>query len=107
MSHQVQLAFQQAVFNVLIGLTLAGGTTAALYIGVHHVLAGTLTVGSLLMVMTYVAQVYQPLQMLSTKVTELQAWFASLERVFMLLDQPPEIAEREGALLLWYQWLRT
>src|SRR5207245_1382091 len=100
MSHQVQLAFQQAVFNVLIGLTIAGGTTAALYIGVHHVLAGTLTVGSLLMVMTYVAQVYQPLQMLSTKVTELQAWFASLERVFMLLDQPPEIAERDGALRL-------
>ncbi len=84
MSHQVQLAFQQAVFSVLIGLTIAGGTAAALYIGVHHVLAGTLTVGSLLMVMAYVAQVYQPLQTLSTKVTELQAWFASLERVFML-----------------------
>ncbi len=100
MSHQVQLAFQQAVFSVLIGLTIAGGTAVALYIGVHHVLAGTLTVGSLLMVMAYVAQVYQPLQTLSTKVTELQAWFASLERVFMLLDQQPEIAEREGALPL-------
>lgn len=100
MSHQVQLATQQAVFSVLIGLTMAGGTAAALYIGVHHVLAGTLTVGSLLVVMAYVAQVYQPLQTLSTKVTELQAWFASLERVFMLLDQQPEIAEREGALQL-------
>ncbi len=100
MSHQVGLALQQAVFNVLIGLTIAGGTAAALYIGVHHVRAGKLTVGSLLMIMAYIAQVYQPLQTLSTKATELQAWFASLERAFVLLDQQPEISEREEALQL-------
>jgi ATP-binding cassette, subfamily B, bacterial len=100
MSHQVQLSLQQAVFNVLIGLTIAGGTAAALYIGINHVRAGRLTVGSLLMVMAYIGQVYQPLQTLSTKATELQAWFASLERAFMLLDQQPEIAERNDALRL-------
>ena len=97
MSHQVQLSLQQAVFNVLIGLTIAAGTAAALYIGINHVRAGRLTVGSLLMVMAYIGQVYQPLQTLSTKATELQAWFASLERAFMLLDQQPEIAERSDA----------
>src|SRR5207237_9174326 len=61
MSHQVQLALQQAIFNVLIGLTIAGGTDAEIHIGVQHVRAGTLTIGSLLMIMAYVAQVYQPL----------------------------------------------
>lgn len=100
MSHQVQLSLQQAAFNVLIGLTIAGGTAAALYIGVRHVRAGALTVGSLLMIMAYVAQVYQPLQTLSTKATDLQAWLASLDRAFMLLDQEPEISEEEGALTL-------
>jgi ATP-binding cassette subfamily B protein len=100
MSHQVRLALQQAVFNVLIGLTIAGGTAAALYIGVHHVREGRLTVGSLLMIMAYIGQVYQPLQTLSTKATELQAWFASLERAFALLDQEPEISERPEALAL-------
>lgn len=100
MSHQVQLALHQAVFNVLIGLTIAGGTAAALYIGVHHVRAGTLTIGSLLMIMAYVAQVYQPLQLLTTKATELQAGLASLERAFMLLDEEPEISEQKGALAL-------
>ncbi|HJT70719.1 MAG TPA: ABC transporter ATP-binding protein [Terriglobales bacterium] len=98
MSQQVQLSLQQALFNVLIGLTIAGGTAAALYIGVHHVRAGALTVGSLLMIMAYVAQVYQPLQLLTTKTTELQTWFASLERAFMLLDQEPEISEEKSAL---------
>jgi ATP-binding cassette, subfamily B, bacterial len=100
MSHQVRLAIQQAIFNVLIGLTIAGGTATALIIGVRHVRIGTLSVGSLLMIMAYVAQVYQPLQTLSTKVTDLQVWFASLERTFMLLDQEPEIAESPHALQL-------
>lgn len=98
MSHQVQLALQQAVFNVTTGLTIAAGTAATLYIGVHHVRAGALTVGSLLMVMAYVAQVYQPLQILTTKATELQTWLASLDRAFMLLDQEPEISESKDAL---------
>jgi ATP-binding cassette subfamily B protein len=100
MSGQVQLSMMQAVFNVLIGLTIAGGTAAALYIGVRHVRAGFLSVGSLLMVMAYIAQMYGPLQLLSTKATDLQAWLTSLERAFLLFDQTPEIAESPRALPL-------
>ena len=97
MSQQVRLSIQQSVFNVLIGLTIAVGTAAALYVGVRHVRAGALTVGSLLMIMAYIAQVYQPLQTLTGKVTDLQVWLASLDRTFALLDQQPEIAEWESA----------
>jgi ATP-binding cassette subfamily B protein len=97
MSQQVRLSLQQALFNVLIGLTIAVGTAGALYIGVRHVRAGTLTVGSLLMIMAYIAQVYLPLQTLTSKVTDLQVWLTSLERAFVLLDQQPEISERPGA----------
>jgi ATP-binding cassette subfamily B protein len=98
MSQQVKLSLHQAVFNVLIGLTIAIGTAGALYIGVRHVRAGTLTIGTLLMIMAYIAQIYQPLQTLTGKATDLQAWLASLERAFLLLDQEPEIAEAPGAL---------
>lgn len=100
MSLQVKLAIRQAVFNLLIGLTIAGGTAVVLYIGVQHVRAGLLTVGSLLVVMAYVAQMYQPLQLLSTKTMDLQAWIASLDRVFALFDQTAEIAESPQALAL-------
>lgn len=100
MSQQVRLSIQQALFNVTIGLTIAIGTAGALYIGVRHVRAGTLTIGSLLMIMAYIAQVYQPLQVFTGKATDLQVWLASLERAFMLLDQSPEIAERPGARTL-------
>jgi len=97
MSQQVRLSIQQAVFNVIIGLTIAIGTAAALYFFFCYVRAGTLTVGSLLMIMAYIAQIYQPLQTLTGKVTDLQVWLASLDRTFALLDQQPEIAERPGA----------
>lgn len=100
MSGQVKLSMLQAIFSGLVGLTIAGGTAAALYIGVEHVRAGLLSVGSLLVIMAYIAQVYQPLQLLSTKMTDIQVWFASLERAFMLLDQAPEIAESPRALPL-------
>jgi ATP-binding cassette, subfamily B, bacterial len=98
MSQQVRLSLQQAIFNVLIGLTIAIGTAGALYVGVRHVRAGTLTVGTLLMIMAYIAQIYQPLQILTGKATELQTWITSLERAFLLLDQEPEIAEEKGAV---------
>ena len=100
MSGQIKLSMMQATFNVLVGLTISAGTAAALYIGVRHVRESRLTVGSLLVVMAYIAQVYQPLQLLSTKMTDIQVWLASLERAFMLLDQSPEIAEAPHALPL-------
>jgi ATP-binding cassette subfamily B protein len=100
MTEQTRLAIRQAMFNVLTGLTIAAGTAAVLYIGVQHVRNGALSVGSLLMVMAYVAQMYQPLQLLSTKTMDLQAWVVSLDRAFMILDQEPEIAESANAIPL-------
>jgi ATP-binding cassette, subfamily B, bacterial len=97
---QVRLARLQATFSTLIGLVIGTGTAAALYVGVLHVKAGKLTVGSLLVVMAYVVQMYQPLQALSTKTSDLQSWLVSLERTFALLDQPPEIAESPFAIPL-------
>jgi len=99
-SGQVRLALSQAVYNTLIGLTIAGGTAASLYIGVLHVRGGILTVGSLLVVMAYIAQLYQPLQALTNKTSDLQAWMISLQRCFTILDSVPEIEESPRALPL-------
>ena len=97
---QIRLSRLQATFSTLIGLVIAAGTAATLYVGVLHVKAGQLSIGSLLVVMAYIVQMYQPLQALSTKTSDLQTWLASLERTFRLLDQPPEIAESSSAVSL-------
>lgn len=91
---QVKLASTQAGFHLMIGLTMAAGMAAALLTGVQHVRSGTLTMGELWMVMTYMGMLYAPLNTLSSKFPEMQAWMASVERVFALLDQAPRIADR-------------
>ena len=90
MHEQVRLARVQAGYHVAMGLTIAVGTAAALYLGVHLVLAGTLTLGTLLLAMSYLVQIHQPLQTMSAKLPELQGYLASGERALRLLDEKLE-----------------
>jgi len=90
----LHLAFVQSGTGLLIGLTLAIGTAAVLYIGVRHVQSGALTLGELVMVMVYLSRLYMPLETMSKKVGDLQSSLASAERAFALLDQAPDVAER-------------
>jgi ATP-binding cassette subfamily B protein len=96
-SGQVQVAFFQSGFELLVGMTTAAGTAAALVIGVMHVQSGLLTLGGLLIVMAYLAQLYSPLSTLSKLVTDLQSAMASAERAFALFDELPEVVERPDA----------
>jgi ATP-binding cassette subfamily B protein len=91
---QVRVACVQGSFDLCVGLTVALGTAAALAVGVQHVRSGALTVGSLLVVMAYVAQIYDPLKMISKKLGDLQGGLASAERAFALLDEMPEVLEK-------------
>jgi ABC-type multidrug transport system fused ATPase/permease subunit len=81
-------------FDLLVGLTIALGTAATLVVGVQHVQAGALTVGSLLVIMAYLTQIYEPLKTMSKKIADLQSGLASANRAFVLLDQVQEVIER-------------
>ena len=83
--------------SVLVGLTLTAGTAMVLFVGVQHVLEGAITLGALLMVMAYLAQLYAPLETISKKVADLQSSLASIERSLALLDQVPDVSEHPHA----------
>src|SRR3954462_10295418 len=91
--NQVRLAAVQGWFNLLIGLTIATGSAAVLYVGVRHVNRGLLTVGDLLVVIAYIAQMYEPLRLISTRTADLQSWIVSVDRAFDLLQERTEIEE--------------
>jgi ATP-binding cassette subfamily B protein len=97
---QIHVAVVAASFTVFIGMTIAIGTAAALFVGLVHVRAGHITVGELFMVMAYLAQLYTPLENISNRVAVLQSSFASAERAFALLHQAPDVPERAGARAL-------
>ncbi len=56
-----------------------------------------LTLGNLLLVMAYLAQLYSPLATISRKMADLQASLVSAERAFTLLDQTHDVAEKRDA----------
>ena len=97
MRARIRLAVVEGGFALGIGATIAVGSATVLFIGVHHVQAGVLTLGSLLLVMTYLLQLYAPLSQMSRSVTTLQNQLASAERAFSVLDEAPDVPEREDA----------
>jgi ATP-binding cassette subfamily B protein len=94
---QVGLSFAEGSFGVLIGLIMALGTAAVLFVGTRSVQSGALTVGDLVLVMAYLQQLYEPLQTISKKAGTLQSSLASAERVFSLLDEAPDLVEAPHA----------
>jgi ATP-binding cassette subfamily B protein len=93
----VRVTFLEGVFSVLVGLTTAAGTATVLFIGVRLVLSGALTLGDLLLVIGYLAQLYGPLNTLSNTKAALQSSLASAERAFSILDEAPDVVERRDA----------
>jgi ATP-binding cassette subfamily B protein len=90
---RVRLTLVEAIYGVLVGVTAAAGTAAALFVGIYHVRSGLLTLGELLLLMGYLAQLYEPIRTTSRKAGSLQTHLASLERVFALLEEPHDVAE--------------
>jgi ATP-binding cassette, subfamily B, bacterial len=94
---RVRLSFTEAAFGFAINVVTALGTAAVLFVGVRGVQSGALTLGELLMVMTYLAQLYGPLETISQKIGDMQSSIASAERAFELLDEAPDVEERPDA----------
>jgi ATP-binding cassette subfamily B protein len=97
MRARMRYTISSGFLGLLLGATTAFGTAAVLFIGVSNVLAGILTLGSLLLILSYLAQFYKPLKTISRKVASLQSHLASAERAFDLMDEPPDVIERPDA----------
>ena len=97
---RVRAAWSEGAFDLLIGITTAAGTAAVLFVGVRHVQTGSLTLGDLLLVMSYLQQLFGPLASLSDMTAHAQRSLASAERAFALLDEEPDVIETKNALPL-------
>jgi ATP-binding cassette, subfamily B, bacterial len=88
----------EGLLGALLSVSTVLGTAAILYLGVRDVQLHALSVGDLILVLTYIGQLYAPLQAVGTHVSGQQHAVASVERAFAILDQPLAIADRPGAL---------
>ena len=87
------------VKSALVITTLMGiGTAAMYYLGTLHVLAGTLTLGSLLVFSTYLLMLYQPLQELTYTAWAMEGATAGARRCFEVLDREDDVRDSPGAV---------
>jgi ATP-binding cassette, subfamily B, bacterial len=95
---RVRLALAEGIFGLLVNGTVAAGTAVVLFVGVRNVQDGVLTLGELLMVLSYLAQLYSPLKTISRQAAGLQTQIASAERAFEVLDERAEVPEAVNPL---------
>lgn len=74
------------------------GSLLILWYGAGEVMNGVLTVGELVMFLSYLALFYVPINQIHAVNHMLQHALAASERVFEILDQRPEVADRPGAV---------
>jgi len=75
-------------------------TAAIWYLGGMKVLGSTRTVGQLVAFSTYSESFFNPIQNLAMMYGEIQSALAGAERIFVILDQRPEVMESEEPIQL-------
>jgi ATP-binding cassette subfamily B protein len=91
-------AMYSRVLFVALGLVAAVGTAVVYFVGGNLVISGAIEIGTIAAFVVYVSQIYQPLTQLTNARVDVMTALVSFERVFEVLDFPPLVAERPGAV---------
>ncbi|MHB8645285.1 MAG: ABC transporter ATP-binding protein [Thermomicrobiales bacterium] len=97
---RVAAARVQALFQPISELVTTGGMVVVLWIGVHELFAGRITLGGLVVFLGYLGSLYAPLLTLSRLSGTLQKALAGAERVTEILDLGTEARDKPGARAL-------
>jgi ATP-binding cassette, subfamily B, bacterial len=97
---RIKLTVRQTLFTLVVNMITATGTALVLGFGAFRALEGGITIGQLLVLMTYIAAIYKPLETISTTVGSLQEVLVALGVAFSLLETEVEIRDLPGAVTL-------
>ncbi|HEX9280876.1 MAG TPA: ABC transporter ATP-binding protein [Candidatus Udaeobacter sp.] len=82
---------------LVISTLMVIGTAAMYYVGTLHVLAGTLSLGSLLVFSAYLLMLYQPLESLTYTAWAMEGATAGAKRCFEVLDSQDDVRDSPNA----------
>ena len=85
---------------LVISTLMVIGTAAMYYVGTMHVLAGTLTLGSLLVFSAYLLMLYQPLESLTYTTWAMEGATAGAKRCFEVLDREDDVVDSPDAVAI-------
>src|ERR1700704_3477227 len=85
---------------LVISTLMVIGTAAMYYVGTLHVLAGTLTLGSLLVFSAYLLMLYHPLESLTYTAWAMEGATAGAKRCFEILDREDDVVDSPNAVAI-------
>ncbi len=83
----------QTLYSAAVGGVVAGGTALVIYAGARAVISGTLTIGELIVFISYLAQLYAPINQITQGWGLIAGARAGARRVFEVLDAQPDLAD--------------
>ena len=98
MRARLRLTWQESLFSVVVTAITLAGTALVLVVGGLHVMSGTLTLGSLLVVIAYLAAVYDPISAIAHSTGSLQQAVASARRVRAIFALSPEVLDAHDGI---------
>ena len=103
-SQSLQANLRLTLTNVnsalVISTLMVVGTAAMYYVGTLHVLAGTLSLGSLLVFSAYLLMLYQPLESLTYTAWAMEGATAGAKRCFEVLDGQDDVVDSPEAIAI-------
>ena len=94
----LRLTVIQTLSQSLVTVLLAAGTALIIAIGAWRVLQGRLTAGDVVLMASYVAMLFKPIELLAYTATNVQGSVAGAHRVLAILDAQPDVADAPDAL---------
>ena len=85
---------------LVISTLMVLGTAAMYYVGTLHVLAGTLTLGTLLVFSAYLLMLYQPLESITYTAWAMEGATAGARRCFEVLDREDDVVDSPNAVAI-------
>jgi ATP-binding cassette, subfamily B, bacterial len=84
-------------FEWVSGIVTAVGAAGIIYLGADLALRGKLTPGTIIVFLSYLSSLYEPLDSMTSTATTIQGAVAEADRVMEILETEPDVQDRPGA----------
>jgi ATP-binding cassette subfamily B protein len=95
---RVKLTVSQSLYTLGVQTASAAGISLVMGLGAWHVIQGKISIGELIVLITYITSVYQPLEQISSTVGMIHEQLVQFDSSLKLLDTEPEVVEKPAAI---------
>ena len=96
----IRMTWAQSRFSLLLGAVTALGTAAVFWVGADQALKGAISLGTILVFISYLGSLYSPVHDVSHSSGTISESLGSALRVVEVLDARADVEDRRGAVVL-------